>query len=429
MTEQECLDKMAPPGQFKLGKYGNGVIQILVTSVCDLGCFNCTQFSNLSSRGKPEFMSPEHFEQSVISLKYYHGVVGVFGGNPALSPHFSAYCEILHKHIPFIRRGLWCNHPRGNGKVMRETFNPAVSNLNCHLVREAYDEFKRDWPESQPFGHDRDCRHAPAGNVAMKDIVEMYKECPECDGEGSMMYQMAKERMVETKGKRVFIDDGRDWYYVTANGLEIEFKTIGMDCTECNGEGKVYNYEKAYDLISNCDINQGWSAGIGVFRGELRAWFCEIAMAQAIYHQWDISPLTHQDMVGPEVATLNIDFPEPKYSYPDTGIELSSTYETDITNPNFGLKLPEGQVRYWWQLPMNNFRMQVDKHCHECSVPLRGYGELSQSEIGTEQVSKTHAAGFKPKKKGRPVQIVDSLVQLGTGKINRLTDYMGNGKI
>lgn len=336
MTEQECLDKMAPPGKVKIGKYGNGVIQILVTSACDLGCFSCTQFSNLS-RGKPEFMSPEHFEQAVISLKDYHGVVGVFGGNPALSPHFSAYCEILHKHIPFIRRGLWSNHPRGNGQVMRETFNPAVSNLNCHLVREAYDEFKKDWPESQPFGHDKDCRHAPAGNVAMKDMDGMY-----VDGE--------------------------------------------------------YDYATAYELISNCDINQNWSAGIGVFRGKLRAWFCEIAMAQAIYHQY-----------------------EP--DYPNTGLDPTKLYDR-----NFVTEPPNPQYK-WWQLQMGHFIHQVDKHCHECSVPLRGYGELSQSETGTEQVSKTHAAGFKPKKKGRPVQIVDSLVQLGTGKINRLTDYMGNGKI
>lgn len=87
-----------------------------------------------------------------------------------LSPHFERYCEILAKHIPFERRGLWCNHPRGKGAIMRKTFNPAHSNLNVHMDKDAYAEFRRDWPEARAFGLDKDSRHSPV-YVAMKDVI------------------------------------------------------------------------------------------------------------------------------------------------------------------------------------------------------------------------------------------------------------------
>src|SRR5678815_405006 len=110
MTEQECLSKMVAPGTRRPGKYREGVIQIHVTRACDKACFNCTQLSNLG--GKTEFMSPEHFAQAVESLRGYFGVVGVFGGNPAMSPHFVEYCRILRDSwVPFNQRGLWCNNP------------------------------------------------------------------------------------------------------------------------------------------------------------------------------------------------------------------------------------------------------------------------------------------------------------------------------
>src|SRR5690606_32211808 len=137
-----------------------------VTRACDLSCHHCTQGSNLA--GKPVVMTPDEFETAVKSLGFgvpgqqpYFGVVGVFGGNPALSPHFEAYCEILRAHVPFAQRGLWCNHPRGQGAAMRITFNPKVSNLNCHLSSEAHAEFSRDWPESIPYlkGMDQDSIH------------------------------------------------------------------------------------------------------------------------------------------------------------------------------------------------------------------------------------------------------------------------------
>lgn len=319
MTEQEAVSRMVAPGTRRPGKFMQGVIQILITRACDNSCYACTQGSNLG--GKPMVMSLDQFETAVISLRDYFGVTGIFGGNPAMHPKFPELCEILRKHIPKEKRGIWCNNPltEENGRAMRETFNPTVSNLNCHLSREAYDNFKRWWPESMPFGVDKDSRHAPV-HLAMKDVIE---------------------------------DEGTRW-----------------------------------DLISKCTINQHWSALIGVFRGGVRAWFCEVAGAQAMLHEGD---------------------PD----YPDTGLDVA--------------KLP----MTWWKLSMQAFAKQVRKHCHECAVPLNGYGELAMSSDpnAAEQTSKTHEGVFKPKRKDRKIEVITDLIQLGDKRVGRVIDYMSNAKL
>jgi len=321
MNEQECLSKMYSPQDKRPGKKWGGVMQIIVTSSCNLACFNCTQGSNLQ---RPHWvMTPEQFDDACISLKDYFGTIGVFGGCPTLSKHFPDYCESLQKHFPKSQCGLWANNLFGHGEICRKTFNAARSNLNVHLDKKADEEFRRDWPESMPFGRNNDSRHSPVF-VAMKDIVE---------------------------------DESERW-----------------------------------ELISNCDINKHWSAMIGVFRGDLRGWFCEIAGAQSMLHQND---------------------PD----YPDTGIPIKI----------YGKLYPTiGIVNHqWWQHPMEFYSEQVRKHCHECSVPLRGHGELAQAENGTEQVSKTHADIYKPKKKDRLVQLVDNRDQLKENPNKKVTVYLG----
>jgi hypothetical protein len=380
MTEQEALQKMISPGQHRQGKMGRlgGVIQILVTSSCNLSCFNCTQASQI--RRRPWFMTPDQFQHACFSLKDYFGVVGIFGGNPAISPHFEEYCRILREIIPYERRGLWCNAPLGKAKIMRQTFNPAVCNLNVHLDQKAFEEFKRDWPESNPFGQFRDSRHAPVF-VAMKDVL--MKKCPDCE---TVIADPTCGIPVGTCMKRI---PGNTNIY--------------QPCPSCNGTGYLYDEDKAWELISRCDINQHWSAGIGVFRGKLRAWFCEIAMAQSILHQ-DSS------------------------EYPDTGIDPTLHY-CDWVKSESG-RSESYRPHRWWQLPMSMFRDQVRKHCHECGVPLRGYGENAQSARADsrEQVSKTHATDYKPKPFARNVETVTQLVQLGMGKIHRVTDYIYNSQ-
>lgn len=140
--------------------------------------------------------------------------------------------------------------------------------------------------------------------------------------------------------------------------------------------------EERWRLIAKCDVNQLWSAMICVFRGELRGYFCELAGAQAMLHQ-----------------------DEPDY-------------------PDLGVKVTPG----WWNRGMDAFASQVRFHCHACGIPLRGYGELA---VGgeREQVSKTHAAVYKPKNPDRPVELVTSLEQLKPGALVRATDYIQNGSL
>ena len=246
---------------------------------------------------------------------------------------------------------------------MRETFDPKISNLNCHLSQAAYDEFKRDWPESMPFGHDKDSRHSPC-YVAMKDVLKI---------------------------KRVVHADGGD-----CHGTPL----VDGKCPKCGIHPDMqsteiwpfYDESRAWELISDCDINKHWSAMIGVFRGELRAWFCEIAGAQAMLHQY-----------------------EP--DYPDTGIDPAPIYDMVLGDgPRF---------KKWWESPMGCFADQVRKHCHSCSVPLKGNGELAMSDDGKEQVSITHAGVYKLKRKGRQLEVVTDLIQLGI-PLHRMTDYLKN---
>jgi len=290
-----------------------GVLQIWVTRACDKSCFGCTQGSNLG--GKPTMITPEQYAETLESLRGYFGVVGMFGGNPAMHPQFDELCRILRESwVPLEQRGIWCNHPRGKIETIAETFYAPHSNLNVHMDADAYREFAEGWPESRVWlkGMDADSRHSQV-YVALQDVIP--------------------------------------------------------------------DEEQRWRLIQNCDINRFWSALVGVFRGELRAWFCEIAAAQAMLHQND----------------------------PDC--------------PDTGLPVTPG----WWRQPIQAYADQIRYHCHRCGVPLRGRGELAMT--GTkEQVSETHRDIYKPKIKGREVEVVTELQQVEPGALPIMTDYIGNGR-
>jgi hypothetical protein len=297
---------MKAPGDLR-PTWRHGIIQIHITRACDLSCTHCTQGSNLG--GKPVMMTEENFEKACKSLKDYFGVVGIFGGNPTMHPQFEKFCDILKQYIPFERRGLWSNNLRGFGWKCRETFNPAVSNLNVHCSMDAYNEMKRDWPECNPIGK-FDSRHSPVF-VSLNDIEDL---------------------------------------------------TI----------------DQKWDLINHCDINQLWSAMICQFRGELRAFFCEIAGAQSMLLESDPN-------------------------YPDTGLYVSDK---------------------WWKLPIQAFEDQILQHCFNCGVPLKGRGDLAVNGE-REYISKTYISIAKFKKHRERIE-VRQLADL-EGHVNRATDYIANG--
>lgn len=320
MNEQDALRQLTPPSKIRPNKgWGGGVMQIHLTRACTEACHNCTQGSNLG--GKVSFMPLDLFERAVISMKGYFGITALFGGQPTLHPQFDEICGIMSKHLPKHKRGLWTNALNGHGAVCRNTFPAENCNLNVHMNRRNWEEFRRDWPEAHVFGLESDSRHSPVF-IAMKDII---------------------------------LDEGKRW-----------------------------------ELISKCEISRDWSALIGMFRGELRAYFCEIAYAQSALHQ---------------------DNPE----YPDTGLD-----------PTLDYHLNGARVK-WWQLPMEPFRDQVRKHCHECSVPLKGYGSLALDLSGKSQCSQTHASVYKPKRKEHQAEIVTTSDQLGE-TLRCMLDYIGNGR-
>lgn len=318
MNEAECLRKMVPPSK-KRKCWRGGILQIQVTRACDLSCFGCTQGSNLG--GKPVMMSVDEFEVACRSLEGYWGVVGMFGGNPAIHPKFGELCEVMRRYFPKEQRGIWCNNPRGKGAIMRETFDPNVSNLNVHTDMDAWAEFERDWPEcSHVLKGEEDSEHSP-WTVAMKD----------------------------------------------ADRLPFP-----------NGEFRENNVLNRNELISNCDVNQKWSAIVCKVPGAgVRCFVCEIMGTMAMLHP-----------VGKEW-------------------------------PDLGLKPEPG----WWRKSMTSFRGQVRHYCHNCGMPARQEGQLA---IGGEKelVSQTHQEIFKPKDPSRLVQLT---AEFGPQMRDKATNYIENG--
>lgn len=248
MTEQDALNRMISPGMRRPKIWRQGVLQIWITRGCDLACFGCTQGSNLG--GKPGRITVEQFEAAMKSLSGYFGVAGIFGGNPALHPEFDTLCDILAAHFPKEQRGLWCNHPRGHIDKIRETFNPAVSNINVHLVRAAYDEFVNGWPGLKPY---------------MKGLDPSWPEAEEMRKKGVKEYA---HRVGDARHSPP---------YVAMQDLD--------ELPYPDGTNRPNTEENRWELIADCDINKHWSAMIAVFRGQLRGFFCEIAGAQAMLHQ------------------------------------------------------------------------------------------------------------------------------------------------
>lgn len=247
MNETAALALMVPPASPRKSAWMQGIIQVWVTRACDKACYHCTQGSNLrASQHRDEmYITLENFEIAVKSLRNYFGVVGIFGGNPALHPQFEEICSILAKHIPFNRRGLWCNNPFKHAKLMRETFNPQVSNLNVHLDTAAYNAFKEGWPESQPFGLIADSFHSPVhGSMkyVVQDEAERWNLIADCDINkywSAMIGQFrgqARGWFCEVAGAQAMLHQHKVGYPDTGIPIICPDCTVNWpECPTCNG--------------------------------------------------------------------------------------------------------------------------------------------------------------------------------------------------
>ena len=122
------------------------VIQIDITNKCDgPNCSNCTR--NLAHHNSLYYMQPDVFHQAIDSLKDYHGVVGIFGGNPTLHPNFEDYTLYLEKSRPRELIGIWTNNYREHRALCDRVYG-------LHLYNP----------------HNRPVYHQPS-LVAIKDII------------------------------------------------------------------------------------------------------------------------------------------------------------------------------------------------------------------------------------------------------------------
>jgi hypothetical protein len=308
-------------------------------------------------------MTPDQARVAFDSLQGYFGVIALFGGNPCISPHFEEICKIMRGAVPWNRRGLWSNHPLGKGKICRQTFNPAVSNLNVHESQEAYNEFAGDWPESKPYlkGLDCDSAHRPP-------FVELNQMIP---------------------------DEAERWR-----------------------------------LIRDCKINAEWSAMIGIFRGQLRGWFCEIAGAQSMLHQYDSEICEKCGGKGTTTAQYHPEGVEP-VEYPCWDCAPTGGFygkhgpsEGRVWGyPDTGHRIVSG----WWNKPIDAFEEQVTYHCHRCGIPLPSEsilangGEVEVVTLGYERIA-------KPKRLGRQVlTLLEPAPRLGNPN-REVIRYLESGK-
>lgn len=304
MNHIEAMRKMNLPRDLRGPRR---IFQVWVTRACDKSCHHCTQASNMIL--PKEHITPEQFETILTSMDDYPGVVAMFGGNPCVHPQFEELCEIMIRHIPYGRRGIWTNRLLGKGKICQQTFNPRMSNFNVHMDSNAVAEFVQDWPETRDMlkGQEHDCGHSPIFG---------------------------------------------------------EPTALGVDPDEM------------WDMISVCDINQKWSAMAGVFRGEPRGWFCEIAGAQSMVMQYDPN-------------------------YPDTGVPIT---------------------KGWWKDGLDSFGRQIMFHCPKCLVPLRGKGQGAVKGVKDQVTS--YYGHLKPKRGELEVLQPNQSI----GHVPHVTDYLANSR-
>jgi hypothetical protein len=260
-----------------------------------------------------------------------------FGGRPVMMSleNFEIAVKSLRDYPGVV--GVFGGNP---------TMHPKFPEM-CEILSKYIGPEHRGLWSNNLMGHGALCRATFNPSVSnlnvhcdMAALEEMKRDWPECNPIGRY-------------------DSGHSPVYVSMNDI------------------KELTYQDKVDLINNCDINQLWSSIICQTPHGLRAFFCEIAGAQAMLMQ---------------------------DGYHDTGLPISDN---------------------WWKLPITAFEDQIRSHCFNCGVPLKGKGDLAVT--GTkEYVSKTYLPIAKLKQKNKEMVVIDSLTQLGD-RVNRATDYINNG--
>lgn len=156
-----------------------------------------------------------------------------------------------------------------------------------------------------------------------------------------------------------------------------------------------YTEEEMWQKVSECRCNQEWSALIGVVRGKVSGYVCEIMAHQAMLHE------------------NNPDWRGTCQPMPYTGIDV----EDAVKNGH-----------EWWNQGMDAFAHQVKEHCFACGVPLNGYGALAVGDT-FDQYTKTHEFIMKQKRKDRTSVLVSSKGEVHPDGVRKMTQYIENASL
>lgn len=160
------IEKMLTPGERQ-------VIEVVVTSYCDLHCSNCTELLDL--REKRHHMSLANIERALVVLADWvrspgraDRVVGCFGGNACTRKDFPEVAALWKRYIPKRNAGLWTNNLFGHGDVARECFG--YWNFVVHGNDAAAAEMRAAVPMAQVHGIAKGAWH---GSIltAIRDFV------------------------------------------------------------------------------------------------------------------------------------------------------------------------------------------------------------------------------------------------------------------
>ena len=256
MNADEAVLKMRAPRNMH-------IICVDVTNKCDLACSNCTRL--LENQDEFWDMTPDNFRLALQSLKDYHGIIAMIGGNPCMHPKFKELCQIFVEEIPNkMQRGLWTNNFFKHRELCEETFG--TFNLNSHGIPRAEGKLIEMHKSVSSKGalswlYAGTSNHSPI-LTAVKDLYpesEMWQKITECD-----INREWSASIVQNKGKlRAYFCEvaaSFDLSRGTDNGHEVVagwWKRHIQDYAEqikkfCPGCG-VPAKEKAHKDIENVD--------------------------------------------------------------------------------------------------------------------------------------------------------------------------------
>jgi hypothetical protein len=265
--------------------YQMGVIHIDITNKCDLACSNCMRL--LENQSSFWDMTLDNFRLAARSLQGYPGIITVMGGNPAMHPKFEDICKIFVQEVPNkSQRGLWTNNVFKYAELAKETFG--IFNLNPH-------DDARGIKSLEPL------KSLPvAGNLSRVDWAKS------------------------------ILPHGV--WYAAGSSSHSPVLTAVKD---------LYGEAEMWDRISKCEFNQYWSAAIVQNKGNLRAYFCEVAAA------FDLARGT-----------------------------------------DHGIPVEPG----WWRRNISEFDEQVAHFCPGCGIPAKLQGHMDFLETDTYTVSNADLA-------------------------------------